>query len=175
MDNVGSAINGAVKAAEPALFAVGFVMGATEDLSYSGTQPATFIQRVSDAIARATGVKLNLGGGSSASTQNFKLNWTGWLNKGLGAAAAAWIYKEAKLPYAADIYRLVFPLGVGYSIGGVFDDPPGVPGGGGAAGSLGYEPNYPGVARSSTFYSSGTVQPKSEPYTSPYVVLGAQI
>ncbi len=127
-DGIGEAVKKATDVAQPFLMGAGFVWGATEDLAQAGNYQGAnvgvnFAARTQDAIARATGIQLNLAG-IGKSPYTFKLNTTGWLNKGLAAAVGAWVYKQAKLPYAREIYDVVYPFGVGYAIGGVFDDPP---------------------------------------------------
>jgi len=129
--------------AQPALFALGFVYGATESLAagnhYQNLAPNSYTTqlhwRITDTIAEVTGQRVNVGGVMSG--QSFKFNPTGFLNKGLVAAVAAWVYKEMKLPYAKEMYKAVFPFGAGYSIGGFFD-PAGAtaPGVGGASSGL---------------------------------------
>ncbi len=54
----------------------------------------------------------------------FQFKATGFLNKGFVAAAAVYFYKEAHLPYYKEIYKAVFPFGVGYSLGGFIDPAP---------------------------------------------------
>ena|SRR5579864_2212382 len=123
LDGIGGAFNKALNYVEAPLFALGFAYGATADLSYSGTFTSAIEARVSDTIARVTGMQVQIG--ASKSSQNFKFNATGFLNKGIWGMVGSWMYKEAGLPYAREIYKLVFPASAGFTIGGLFDDRPG--------------------------------------------------
>lgn len=124
LDNIGEAVDKGLDVAQPFLFGLGFVFGATEGqaASHSSTSgySTNLAWRIKDTLSN-----LGLGGITVApgytSVSAFKFKPTGFLNKGLAAAIGAWIYKEAKLPYNKEIYKAVFPFGVGYSIGGFFD------------------------------------------------------
>lgn len=131
VDNIGSAIDSAIKIGQGPLFVTGLVMGATEDLAYGGSYSGLSFSdaaqhRVADAAARMTGFTFKMPDGYQSS-QGFKINWFGWANKGLAAYLVAWGYKVAGLPYSKEIYGVVAPLGFGYSVGGFFDDPIGGP------------------------------------------------
>ena len=124
IDKVGDGFEKIIKKAELPLFAAGFVFGSTEDIAstgaYNGADMAANLEmRLSDSIAHVTGMKVSINGQKSSAS--FKFNPTGFLNKGLVAAAGAAIYKEMGLPYAKEIAEVVIPFGSGYSIGGFFD------------------------------------------------------
>lgn len=120
LDGIGDAMEKGLNMAEPFLFGLGFVWGASSGRTYSS-------QNQLQARITQTLSNLGIGGITVAqgftSTSSFKFNPTGFLNKGLAAAVAAWVYKEAKLPYSREIYKAVFPFGTGYSLGGFFDPP----------------------------------------------------
>jgi len=133
-DGIQQALNKALDMGEPVLFATGFIFGATEAASANGHYSslnttddpnAGLYFRISDAIAFTTGQQVSINGHISGGSFTFKP--TGFLNKGLAVAVGAWVYKEAKLPYAKEIYKAAYPFGIGYSVGGFFD--PGLTGG----------------------------------------------
>lgn len=124
LDGVGDAVDKGLTMAEPFLFGLGFVWGATEGQAAAAGPGSNYSTNLAARI-RDTLSNLGLGGITVApgvtSVSAFKFKPTGFLNKGLAAAIAAWVYKEAHLPYAKEIYKAVYPFGVGYSIGGFFD------------------------------------------------------
>ena len=125
LDGIGDALSKGLDFAQPFLFGAGVLAGATEALAannrYAQFGSGALPYRISDAIAQITGVQVAINGYKSG--QTFKFNPTGFLNKGLAAAVAAWLYREAKLPYSKEIYKGVFPFAAGYSLGGLFDPP----------------------------------------------------
>ena len=113
----------------PVTFAAGFVYGATNDITYSGSTSFMVTGRVQDTIARVTGVQLNLGGGKSPQTQTMNIgnimNGGTYGAVGLEVAHALTSNKWVKL--AKDVFQ---PPLAGYGIGKVFD--------------AAYKPNIPG-------------------------------
>lgn len=135
MDGIQTAANQALEAAQPALFGLGFIFGATEgDATWHAKHEANagyssnIIWRIKDTLGH-----LGIGGvdlGTDADGRSYvskagalKLKPLGFLNKGLAAAVGVWFYKEAKLPYSKEIYKGVFPFATGYSFGGIVDPP----------------------------------------------------
>lgn len=123
LSGIGTAFDDGIKMAQPIFFGLGAIYGGTADQSYSGPFTEQLEKRINDFSQRAIGWNPNLGGYGSSLSQKFNL--TGFLNKGLLGAAVVSIYKWANLPYAKEIYGIVFPLSIGFSVGGLVDDPVG--------------------------------------------------
>jgi hypothetical protein len=139
MDGIQDAFSKGLDVAQPFLFGLGFVFGATEANAKSNASmnySSNLAWRIKDTLSN-----LGIGGVTVApgytSVSSFKFRPTGFVNKGLAAAVAVWIYKEAKLPYHKEIYKAVFPFAVGYSLGGLIDPPTTAIGVGGSSGLVG--------------------------------------
>lgn len=174
LDGMQDAVDKGLDLAQPLLFGVGFIWGSTAkqaaahqgQIGPSGQPYSTDIAwRIKDTLSN-----LGLGGITVApgyvSTSNFAFRPLGFVNKGLAAALGAWIYQEAKLPYHKQIYKAVFPFGVGYAIGGFFDPPPGYtsPGIGGASGVVAGSVATAGLSAGYSMSGSGGVATGNVPF-----------
>lgn len=108
------------------LYALGFVWGTTEANAkagaYNGKDMTTqLLQRTTDTLTNLGLGGITIAQGFTSASGGMKIQPLGWINKGLAAAIGATVYKDLNLPLATTIHALVFPFGVGYSIGGIFD------------------------------------------------------
>lgn len=109
----------------------GFVLGAIGDeikaMSPSWDDYPTDVKAkiiVRKVVGRVTGITLFKKDFAATSLpEKFKFNPLGFCNKFLGMAIGAWLYGEMGLPYANTVKKILWPLGVGGAIGGLFDPP----------------------------------------------------
>jgi hypothetical protein len=123
--------------AELGMMGIGFILGATEanaTLNASQDYATNISWRLSDTLTNlgVGGIKVpyTIGGtgvvaGTSYTSKSGarKINYTGWLNQGLAAAILGQVYKKLNLPLGRTVESLTWNVGIGYSVGGIFDPP----------------------------------------------------
>lgn len=115
--------NSLVKKFELPLGALGFALGATADTNGPNTEwdiKTKFEWYINQLAGRTTGLQPFTGVGAPGG-EPFTFNMWGFLNKFLGVAIIAKIYKELGLPYSTTVHNILWPIGVGGTIGGFFD------------------------------------------------------
>ena len=128
MDGIGNAAKEIISKAEPLFFIGGFMCGVTEAESnagkYSGMNLQTMVSaRLADTLSHLGIAGVQTGNGQTSGQVAFKFNPFGFINRFAGLAALGSIYREAKLPYSTEVKDVLWPLGIGGAIGGLFDPP----------------------------------------------------
>ena len=111
------------------LVGVGLMMGATADIAGEHGpggphgDPYTWSLRISDAIYRITGQKVNIAGSETGLSGGVQIKLSGALNNGLWALIGLIVAEQLGVPYVKQLAAFGKPLAVGYMIGGIFDPP----------------------------------------------------
>jgi hypothetical protein len=131
MDFSVSNVNSVIDKLDIPLKGIGFIKGAVGNdiqlaidqgawASYSTEDKAKYV--IQNVLSRTTGYAPY--GNDFGTPPGFTINYTGWINKGLVLAIAAEVIKMFKVPYHTTLYKILSPLGIGWTVGGVFDPPP---------------------------------------------------